>query len=126
MVPEPERVAEETTEVEAGACLATLPAEDGSDPLDLVACEEQHLAEVVGTFDLDEGAYPGEVADLTQARNGCVAEFTSYVGSTPGSSTLNLLPVVPRENDWIVDGDRTVVCLAEGPALVGSVQGTAR
>ena len=125
-VAEPERIAEETTEVEPGACLATLPAKDSSDPLDLVACEEQHLGEVVGTFDLDEGAYPGEVAVLTQAQDGCAEEFTSYVGTPPGSSTLNLLPVVPRENDWIVDGDRTVVCLAEGPALVGSVQGTAR
>jgi hypothetical protein len=47
------------------------------------------------------------------------------VGAPVDDSGLGLLPVVPRENDWRVDGDRTVVCLAEGAALVGSVQGVA-
>ncbi len=67
-----------------------------------------------------------ETAVLVQARDRCTTEFASYVGRRVGDSELNLLPVVPRENDWLVDGDRTVVCVAEGPALVGSVRGTAR
>ena len=119
-LPGPERVEREATEVEVGACLATLPS-DGGDPLDLVACEEQHLGEVVAVFELGGGEYPGEVAVLTQARERCESEFEAYVGRPVDGSGLGLLSVVPRENDWLVDGDRTVVCLAEGPALVGSV-----
>lgn len=119
----PERVEKETTEVEVGACLATLPS-DGGDPLDVVACEQQHLGEVVAVVELGEGDYPGEVAVLSQARDACTRAFQDYVGAPVDGSGLGLLPVVPRENDWRVDGDRTVVCLAEGPALVGSVRGT--
>lgn len=120
----PERVEQETAEVEVGACLATLPS-DGGDPLDVVACDEQHLGEVVAVAELDDGDYPGEVAVLGQARDRCTDAFAAYVGSPVDGSGLGLLPVVPRENDWRVEGDRTVVCIAEGPALVGSVQGTA-
>jgi hypothetical protein len=121
----PEREQQDTAETEPGTCLATLPS-DGGQPLDVVACERQHLGEVLAVFDLGEGEYPGETAVLVQARDRCTAEFASYVGRPVGDSELNLLPVVPRENDWLVDGDRTVVCVAEGPALVGSVRGTAR
>jgi hypothetical protein len=120
----PERVEQESAEVEVGSCLASLPS-DGGDPLDVVACEEQHLGEVVAVVELEEGEYPGEVAVLTQARERCTSAFADYVGAPVDDSGLGLLPVVPRENDWRVDGDRTVVCLAEGPALVGSVRGAA-
>lgn len=120
-----ERVEQETADAEPGACLATLPGGDGA-PLDVVDCEQQHLGEVVGVLDLGDGGYPGEVAVLSQARDRCTEAFTQYVGAAPEDSELGLLPVVPREGDWLVEGDRTVVCVAEGPALVGSVRGSGR
>ena len=123
-VDEPERVEQEAAEVEVGACLATLPS-DGGDPLDVVDCQEQHLGEVVAVVELDEEDYPGEEQVLDLGQDRCGSAFATYVGTPVEGSGLGLLPVVPRENDWRVDGDRTVVCLAEGPALVGSVQGSA-
>jgi hypothetical protein len=123
--PGTDRVAQDTAAVEPGTCLASLPS-DGGQPLDTVACQDQHLGEVVAVVELDDGAWPGEVAVLGQAREACTAAFADYVGVPVADSELGLLPVVPRENDWRVDGDRTAVCLAEGPALVGSVRGTGR
>lgn len=121
----PDRPEEQAAEVEPGTCLASLPA-DAADPLQVAPCEEQHLGEVVAVTELGEGDWPGEAAVLVQARDRCTEAFQDYVGVPLSSSELSLLPVVPRENDWRVDGDRTVVCLAEGPALVGSVRGAAR
>lgn len=120
--PEPERLPQDTAQVGPGLCLAILPLDRGDD-LEPVDCAEQHLAEVVGVLELDQGDYPGESAVLLQAERGCAESFEDYVGAQPAVSGLTLLPVAPRENDWRIDGDRTVVCLAEGPALVGSVRG---
>jgi hypothetical protein len=118
-------VAQEAAQVGPGTCLATLPS-DTATPLDVVPCEQQHLGEVVAVLELDEGAWPGETAVLVQARDRCADAFVEHVGVADSDSELNLQPVVPRENDWRIDGDRTVVCLAEGPALIGSVQGSGR
>lgn len=115
-------VSRPAAEVDAGACLASLPSDAGQ-PLDLVACDRQHLGEVVAVLELGRGAWPGEVAVLTQARERCAERFADYVGEPVADSALGLLPVVPRENDWRVEGDRRVLCVAEGAALVGSVRG---
>jgi hypothetical protein len=88
-----------------------------------VPCEQQHLGEVVAVVELEDGSWPARSRCWAQAKEACSAGFTEYVGVAPEQSELGLQPVVPREADWRVDGDRTVVCVAEGPALVGSVRG---
>lgn len=117
----PGRLMRETTEVAPGACLATLSADAGDD-LDLVDCAEQHLGAVVAVVKLQDEDYPGEAALAAQALGACEPAFADYVGTPVDDTELGLLPVVPDEADWRVEADRTVVCVAEGPALVGSVR----
>ena len=117
----PERLRRDTAEVAPGACLATLSAEAGDD-LDLIDCAEQHLGEVVAVVELQDEDYPGEAVLAASALGVCASAFADYVGTPVGDTELGLLPVVPDEADWRVEGDRTVVCVAEGPALVGSVR----
>jgi hypothetical protein len=116
------------TEAEPGQCLASLPGEGGTD-LDVVPCEEQHLGEVVGVVELPDdtgpAGWPGEEQVQAAASRACADAFAAWVGVEPAQSELGLVALPPTEVAWRAGVDRAVVCIAEGPALVGSVRGTA-
>jgi hypothetical protein len=138
-----------STAVSASAALALLvvacgPAEGGigalavgdcfDDPgasvdleeLPVVACEEPHRFEVVGSVLLPDDARPG--ADLEEAAvEACAPSFTSYLGISPDDSTLRSAALVPTAEGWDA-GDREALCLVTDPegSLVGSVAGAGR
>jgi hypothetical protein len=91
-----------------------------------VDCATAHDAEVVGTFNVEQVAYPGDKGLLGAANGQCPGLFAAYVGIAFDASRLDILPVVPTEIAWEA-GAREVSCVAlttDGTKLTGSVKGT--
>jgi hypothetical protein len=92
-----------------------------------VPCRQPHDLEVIATFTLDEGEYPGRPAVARAAGEGCQERFADYVGTSQDSSGLLLVPYPPDRLAW-EQGQRVVTCavsLADG-RLEGSVEGSER
>ncbi len=90
-----------------------------------VPCRQPHDLEVIATFTLDEGDYPGRPAVARAAGEGCQERFADYVGTSQDSSGLLIVPYTPDRLAW-EQGDREVSCavsLADGQ-LDGSVEGS--
>ncbi len=88
-------------------------------------CRQPHDLEVIATFTLDEGDYPGRPAVARAAGEGCQERFADYVGTSQDSSGLLIVPYTPDRLAW-EQGDREVSCavsLADGQ-LDGSVEGS--
>lgn len=91
-----------------------------------VDCGTAHDAEVVGTFNVEGSAYPGDRGLLDVARQQCPGLFASYVGVAFDQSRLDILPVVPTQIAWEA-GSREVSCVAltqDGTKLTGPIKGT--
>jgi hypothetical protein len=71
----------------------------------VVDCTSPHSAEVMGTFAINDGAFPGNEALVDQAEQRC----PDYVpeGADP---QLAVYYLVPSTETW-AEGDRDVVCL---------------
>jgi hypothetical protein len=102
-------------QVATGHCLAELPADGDVSSVRLVPCDQPHVAEVVGSRQLDDKDWPGwsRVSD----------QLTSWCEMDTAQAALGLRPVVwgPTERGWS-QGDRVGLCLAWSPdgALNGS------
>jgi hypothetical protein len=97
-------------ELEAGMCLKEpIGRVVVSDGLVLVKCAEPHGTEVVGTFQLPKGEYPGEATLVLKATEKCPAKTRAYVPDYEdlGLQTGLLGPTVPQ---W-EQGNRTIACV---------------
>lgn len=92
-----------------GDCLVS-PTE-GSGRAHVVACAEPHRGQVVGMYEPVGGPYPGADVLTEESEAPCEQAFTTFVGSDPLTSVLDLFPLLPTEEAW-ESGDRTVVCVA--------------
>lgn len=95
--------------LDAGHCLAQLPADGSVSRVEVVPCSSAHEAEVVGVLTLPDGDWPG--ADEVEERVGAWCEMDN------AQLAAGLQPVVwtPTERGW-GQGDRDGVCLAAQPA----------
>lgn len=105
--------------------------EEGSDrtsTLAAVPCGVPHDREVFHRFDLAGDRYPGVEAVSREAAQACLDAFVGYVGVAYADSVLDAHPIVPSEETWEDDDDRTVVCVVgqEGGRITGSLAGAAR
>jgi len=110
--------------LEVGECFDR-PADPDLISVPAVPCRQPHDLEVIATFTLDEGDYPGRPSVAQAAGEGCQERFTDYVGTSQDSSGLLLVPYAPDRLAW-EQGDREVSCAvsrADGQ-LEGSVQGS--
>jgi hypothetical protein len=76
--------------------------------LRVVPCSSPHTFEVLGVFDLPDGAYPGAAEVHRLARRGCISR-ARQVPQVQGRGDLSLRDFHPTEATW--DRFRTVVCL---------------
>ena len=94
-----------------------------------VSCSVAHETEVIGTLvHPGNGPFPGVPTLVTFGQTPCLDAFLSYVGVDFGTSSLDMIVVVPSEIGW-AKGDRTIACLVvttDGSRISGSVKGTRR
>ncbi|MFJ2740524.1 DUF4190 domain-containing protein [Streptomyces sp. NPDC087440] len=92
--------------------------------VDVVGCEEEHDAEVFGTFDLaDSRTYPGDEKISTIADKRCATAQETYTGGSEIDTDFYYL--MPDEPGWRL-GDRGVTCVfgnESGEKLTGSLRG---
>lgn len=102
-------------QVATGHCLAELPADGDVGSARLVPCGEPHVAEVVGSMELDGGTWPGWSRVSKQ--------LTAWCEMDTRQAELGLRPVIwgPTPKGWS-QGDRVGLCLAWSPD--GALQGS--
>lgn len=111
-------------DLQAGQCFDN-PQIEGSTltDVDVVDCDEPHLAEVFARLRVDGGdEFPGNAA-VAAVADTCTAEpFSSYVGSDYNASIYYSHSVSPTAETWEA-GDRHVMCiLSDNPDLLASSQ----
>lgn len=111
---------------EVGACTNTSDLQGEITDIPTVDCSEEHDAQVIGKFDLDDGDFPGEDAIATAAEEGCREQFESFIGISYDESSLLMNFIGPNQSTWEQANDREVICFAisESPAT-GSWEGAA-
>jgi hypothetical protein len=78
-------------------------------------CEEPHLAEFLGSGEVDEpadGEWPGQSAVDEAAEEACRDVFLDYVGITYDKSAIEMIFYTPTEETWLA-GDREIWCVAD-------------
>lgn len=114
---------------EVGACIVTADLPSDMTEIPTVDCTEEHDAQVVGKFDVEEdGDYPGEDALTAEAEERCAAAFEEYVGIAFEESSLKMSYVYPSEETWNQANDREVLCFAQtadGSTVTESWEGAA-
>lgn len=98
-------------EAEVGDCL-DLTALDGEvvTQIPTVDCAQEHNGQVAATFEMPDGAYPGEKQIQEAIEDRCLTGSESFVGTGGADSTLQLSDLSPTEDSW-AGGDRRVLCL---------------
>lgn len=120
---------DEANDLEAGDCVAgDLRTKD--DEVEVVDCEDDHVVEATGTFEVQDGDFPGDEELAALGFERCQGDlFETFVGIPyVESSTIFASWLVPDEAGWD-DGDRTVVCLAhtqDHEPTTGSYEGAGR
>ncbi len=115
-------------DLQVGQCFDDPESFEEVSDVPIVDCEEPHDNEVYHLFDLADGDYPGADTVESQAIDGCLATFDSFVGHDYATSELDVRYLYPTEETWN-DGDREVVCALfdlSGNKLTGSAEGAAR
>jgi hypothetical protein len=83
--------------------------------MQVVDCDAPHLAELIGTPELDarpNAAWPGQAAIDREAENLCLDIFEDYVGVPFETSRLDASYISTSEALWL-GGDRLVICFVE-------------
>jgi hypothetical protein len=104
-----------------GDCLADVPAElEVRAPLDAVPCGSPHRVQVVATFTLPDGEYPGRAAAAEEAASGCVRRLTAGVARRVEEGSLDTAYLFPLADSWRL-GDHDVACMVTsvGGPMVG-------
>jgi hypothetical protein len=120
-------------EVRVEDCVTPTVDEVMIESVEVVACDEPHMAEVFATFEVGpddvpagENGWPGSSELTFFAKDECQARFEGYVGESYWTSRYDLRVIVPSFSTWDV-GDRAVTCLVvdpDGGMLVGSAKGS--
>lgn len=83
--------------------------------MQVVDCDEPHLAELFGTPEIDAGpnaAWPGQAAVDRESESLCLDIFEDYVGIPFEKSMLDASYISTSEAYWL-GGDRLVICFVE-------------
>jgi hypothetical protein len=113
-----------------GDCLNNI--EDGKNNIEdgkrvgsvkVIPCSQPHDSEVIATFELPRGEFPGEPAVAKQAEDRCSTMINHALANSPMLDQLSVSYLYPStKRDW--KGDRGVTCMVStdsGPKLTGKV-----
>ncbi len=96
--------------------------------LPTLECSTAHNAEVVHTFEVPEGDWPGMSAIDDAISANCLPAFESYVGEPfAEAENFDMFLLTPTEQSW-GQGDREVICIAytlDGSTTTTSFKGSA-
>lgn len=107
-------------DLKAGDCFSGGRKEE-VDLVTVIPCASPHESQVVITFELPDGPYPGEDEVVDAAEKGCVDKADPLV-TDEAYDHLDPTFIYPSDSfTW--RGDRTVVCVVEAPS--GTTIGTA-
>lgn len=96
------------------ATSATVPTK--ASEISTVDCAGQHVGEVYAQQTLDDVLFPGRSQTKDRAADWCTGdEFTDFVGTGFGGSSLDVVTYVPSKESWAAK-DRTVSCVVTDPA----------
>lgn len=95
-----------------GDCLVDVAPDADTTTVEAVPCAEPHGAQVLSTFELPDGPWPGRDAVLRPAEERCPAHLRDLPVSTAGLKSFYLFPT---ESSWPL-GDHQIVCLATSEA----------
>ena len=112
-------------QMSAGDCFddVALGTEEVAD-VPAVPCAQPHDNEVFATFDVTDGAFPGDERLYEMADQGCLDRFQGAIGAPYEQSVLVFTTLIPSERSWNERNDREVVCVAyhmQLEKLTGSV-----
>ena len=134
---EPERSEDgdvtETTEgvsvlhLQQGDCTGELSESEVTE-VDVIPCDEAHVNEVYHAYDIEGDEFPGDDQVNEGAVEACSAEFEPFVGVGYNDSDLEVNYLVPTQESWDGDDDRSVLCFVYDPQgdSTGSLEGAAR
>ena len=85
------------------------------DSFTLADCDEPHAMEVIASFEIAQGeypgsAYPGNARLLPDSYEACQPRFEEYVGVSLWDSAYDITTITPSPSTW-AEGDRTITCL---------------
>jgi hypothetical protein len=105
-----------SADLEVGMCLTLDPREDKqiSGALPVVGCAKTHASEVIGTFTMPKGAYPGADGIRREADKKCPALLGDYVKVTAEMASYAFGYLAPSRAQWAL-GNRVVACLVIEP-----------
>jgi hypothetical protein len=111
-----------TGSLRAGDCLRDMPEEVRAS-LDAVPCDRPHRAQVVATFALPGGEYPGRGAVAQAAAAGCAERLTTGLIERIDEGELDTAYLYPLADRWRF-GERDVVCFVTslGGPMVGEAE----
>ena len=95
----------------------------------VVPCDQPHDNEVIFSFEMPAGEFPGQEAFVAAAEEQCPPALEAYVGIAFADSMYDVWPITPTEDGWTQGDDREVLCLVFDPTLAkieGTVKGAAR
>ena len=116
----------EVATAEVGECIESVSF--NVEELPTVDCDDDHEAQVVGTFDHEGDDFPGEGAIIEEAEEKCQDLFDDFVGAPVEETSLNLNTINPTEETWNEADDRETLCMAvsaDGTSLDQSVEDAA-
>jgi len=117
-------------EITAGDCLNDAAETGEVSTVAVVDCAKPHDSEVYAAIVMADGDYPGDEQVLTQANDGCRAEFERFIGVPAAESRYMFNALYPTEGSWN-GGDREILCrvalVTDGMAekVTGSLKGVA-
>jgi hypothetical protein len=105
-----------SSDVKAGMCLILELTEDDliSNAVPVANCAKTHSAEVVGTFAMPDGSYPGASGFERKANERCPGLWRDYTKAAPEIAKYDLAYIAPTTVQW-TQGDRIVACLVVDP-----------
>ncbi|WP_235882105.1 DUF4190 domain-containing protein, partial [Streptomyces apricus] len=117
-----------TFSVDTGECFDTRGGslEGTAYDVDTVSCEGEHEAEVFATFEMADGAYPGDGAVVDAADDKCYTLQYSYaMDSWAIPDDVDVYYFTPTRDSWGL-GDREISCLFGNVDEKGSLTGSLR
>ena len=106
-------------DLKAGDCFSGGKGDD-VDLVTAIPCASPHESQVVTTFELPDGAYPGEDAVIDAAEQGCIDKGDPLL-TEKAFDELEPTFIYPDSYTW--RGDRSIICVVE--ASSGTTTGTA-